>query len=155
MRASMTDQWDLIYDLRADAERVRQVQDASLNRPGYGFPTTPYLFGSAEWWSAIDSGAIERRRVDGIISAVYWGSIGDWPEFRLRPDRWVGANMDARRRCHALRRRVASQNPLRSPRSESGRSRTITWPNVGRCTRHLDRAERQAHTTLQGLPREP
>jgi hypothetical protein len=79
----MPDRWDLSYDLRQDLAYVRQVQDASSTRPGYGFPTTPYLFGSDAWWAAVDAGAIERRSVDGVITAVYWGSMGDWPEFRM------------------------------------------------------------------------
>jgi hypothetical protein len=80
----MSDDWDLVYDLRTDADRIRSIQAASVNRAGYGYPTQPYHFGSREWWAAIESGTIERHAIDGVVAAVYWGSMGDWPEFRVR-----------------------------------------------------------------------
>jgi len=79
----MNDGSDMIYDLRDDLERVRKVQEASLNHPLFGFPPAPYLFGSDDWWSAVEEGTIRRGTFEGVITAVYWGSMGDWPEFRV------------------------------------------------------------------------
>ncbi len=76
-------EWEQVYDLRADSDYVRLVQDASLNKPGFGFPPEPYLFGTPAWWAAINDGIIRAGEVVGTISAVYWGSMGDWPEFKL------------------------------------------------------------------------
>jgi hypothetical protein len=106
----MSSDLDLVYDMRADIDRVRDVQEASLHRPGYGFPPVPYLFGSDPWWAAIHTGAIERRSFEGVISAVYWGSMGDWPEFRVRAAdgserRWTREG-DVTRYVEGLRARV-------------------------------------------------
>ena len=76
-------QWTHVYDLAADTEHVRDVQEASLHRPGYGFPPKPVLFGSPEWWREIETGRIPTRLVEGVIEDVYWASMADWPEFRL------------------------------------------------------------------------
>jgi hypothetical protein len=75
-----------VYDLRDDSKYVRQVQEATLTRAGFGLQPIPALFGSPEWWSALDSAALPLHRVTGTISNVYWGSMGDWPEFKLRND---------------------------------------------------------------------
>lgn len=82
--AARSFQWTLVYDLAADAEHVRDVQEASLHRPGYGFPPEPVLFGSPEWWREIETGRIPTRWVEGVIADVYWASMADWPEFRMR-----------------------------------------------------------------------
>jgi hypothetical protein len=82
---AMVTKWDLIYELRADEEHVRQLQAASAN--GHGFSATPYLFGSKEWWVAIDSGSIERRAVEGTITGARPTSMPNRQEFRmLTPD---------------------------------------------------------------------
>jgi hypothetical protein len=48
---------------------------------------------SDEWWTALDKGAIERREVEGTITAVY-RAPSDRPEFRMRSEdgtAWSGA----------------------------------------------------------------
>lgn len=76
-----------VYDLRDDSETARLVQEATLNRPGFGLQPIPALFASPEWWSALGSPELPLLQVAGTISNVFWGSMGDWPEFRLRgPD---------------------------------------------------------------------
>jgi hypothetical protein len=73
--------WDLIYELRSDEDAVRRVQEQ--NAKGRGFSTSPYLFGSTEWWDAIASGAVERRCVEGTITEAKPTSMPDRQEFRM------------------------------------------------------------------------
>jgi hypothetical protein len=82
----MVKKWDVIYELRGDAEHIRRVQNEIANRPGYGLATTPSPFGSEEWWAALDSGSIERRSVEGTITEVHPVLIDERPEFRMRSD---------------------------------------------------------------------
>ena len=102
-------EWHLVYDLARDDERVGRIQEASLTRPGYGFPTKPALFGSAEWWGLIEQGVLPEVSVEGSIERVYWGSMGDWAEFTLRhedaADNWAREG-DVRRYVEELGVRI-------------------------------------------------
>jgi hypothetical protein len=76
----MDTRWDLIYELRAHEKEVRELQEVSVN--GHGFATTPYLFGTKEWWDAITSGSIERRNIEGTITEAKPERLRDRQEFR-------------------------------------------------------------------------
>ena len=75
---------DLVYSLRTDAVKIRQIQEASLHRVDAGLVQDPALFGSDAWWNAIDNGVLETHPLQGKVTAVYWGSMRDWPMFSLR-----------------------------------------------------------------------
>jgi hypothetical protein len=72
-----------IYRFRDDTKRVQNIQKATLERPGYGIFPDPALLGSAEWWQAIEDGTLHLHLAVGTITSVLWGSMGDWPEFRM------------------------------------------------------------------------
>jgi hypothetical protein len=76
--------WVTVYDIRHEPERVRQIQEATLNRPGFGLVPEPALFGSDEWWQAIDDGRVTATVEEGAVGVVRWGSMGDWPVWRFR-----------------------------------------------------------------------
>jgi hypothetical protein len=38
----------------------------------------------SEWWDQIQRGERPTHRIEGVIEQVYWASMGDWPEFRIR-----------------------------------------------------------------------
>ena len=78
---AMTVEWDLIYELRADHERVRHLQEAIAR--GEDFSTMPYLFGSAGWWNAIDSGSIECHRIEGTITEAKPTRLPDRQDFHV------------------------------------------------------------------------
>jgi hypothetical protein len=73
-----------VYDLRDNRRYVESVQHATVNRPGYGLDPHPALFGTKEWWEAVDDGRIPSRVELGVVADVWWGSMGDWPEWRFR-----------------------------------------------------------------------
>lgn len=104
-------EWHLVYDLARDDERTRRIQEASLTRPGYGFPIKPALLGSPEWWGLIEQGVLPEVSVEGSIERVYWatGSMGDWAEVTLRhddaADPWT-RECDVRRYVEGLGARV-------------------------------------------------
>ncbi|QKE82887.1 hypothetical protein [Arthrobacter sp. NEB 688] len=75
---------ELQYDLRADKAHVRAMQKATRKRPDVGLAPVPALVGSWRWWRAIDSGRYPSTILDGTITRVFWGSMGDWPMFTLR-----------------------------------------------------------------------
>ena len=79
MRAAMVAKWDLIYELCADEERIRQVQEETAQVDG--------LFGTKKWWAAIKAGSIESRTVEGMITEARPTSLPDPQKFRMRtPD---------------------------------------------------------------------
>ena len=73
--------WHKIYDLREDERHIAAVQKATLATEEYGLEPTHGLFGSEEWWEKIADGQLPKETLKGIISRVYMGSMGDWPEF--------------------------------------------------------------------------
>ena len=75
-----------MYDLREDQQYVQSVQQATLNRPGFGLDPDPALFGSDEWWQAVADGRIPNKVETGAVGDVRWGSMGDWPEWRFLSD---------------------------------------------------------------------
>ena len=75
--------WVVVYELERDEERVRRMQEASLERPDVGLSPSP-LVGGSEWWDQIQRGERPMRRIEGMIEQVCWASMGDWPEFRIR-----------------------------------------------------------------------
>ena len=65
---------ELVYDLRTDHRRIEAAKNIAPD---------PAVFGSEEWWSALGSAALPLHRIEGRLARVYWGSMGDWPEFEL------------------------------------------------------------------------
>jgi hypothetical protein len=65
---------DLVYDLRADR---RSIEAATITA------ADPATFGSDDWWAALGTPALPLHRIEGRLVRVYWGSMGDWPEFEL------------------------------------------------------------------------
>ncbi len=72
-----------VYDLAKDTEHISKVQRATLNTTDYGLVPEQGLFGSDEWWEAIQTGRLPTIRVEGVISRVYMGSMNDWAEFEI------------------------------------------------------------------------
>lgn len=79
-------EWASVYDLHDDSTKVAAVQEATLHRAGYGLEPEPALIGTTEWWEAIEEGRVRSHVVEGVVSAVRWGSMGDWPVWRLRTE---------------------------------------------------------------------
>jgi hypothetical protein len=75
-----------VYDLRENVSHIAQVQEATLHRRGFGLQPIPALFGSDEWWAALGTPRLPLHSVTGTIARVFWGSMGDWPEFVLKAD---------------------------------------------------------------------
>lgn len=78
------DEWVKVYDLAEDEETIRLVQQATLNTEDFGLVPEIALFGSDEWWQAIQDGRIPIHEIHGVISRVFMSGHGDWPEFELQ-----------------------------------------------------------------------
>jgi hypothetical protein len=61
-------EWKKAYDLAEDAETVAAVQRATLNTKDFGLIPDVALFGSEQWWRAIEDGRIPKHIVQGIIA---------------------------------------------------------------------------------------
>jgi hypothetical protein len=72
-----------VFELRLATSYVAAVQDATLRSSRAGLIPEHGLFGSPEWWSAVESGDIPTHRVSGIISRVYMSGHNDYPEFEV------------------------------------------------------------------------
>lgn len=77
-----------IYNLKNDSRRIKMVQEASLDKKSYaGYRIeNDLLFGTKEWFNAIEQGIIPKHIVKGVISRVYMSGHNDYPEFEIRSD---------------------------------------------------------------------
>ncbi len=55
-------------------------QKASRGTTDFGYVPEIAIFGSADWWAAVEDGRIERHMIEGVISRLYMTGHGDWPE---------------------------------------------------------------------------
>ena len=69
--------WVTVYDFASDRQRIDTMQKATLGPTDFGVSPKPALVGSPEWWRAIEQGQLPRIEIEGKISRVYWGSMGD------------------------------------------------------------------------------
>ena len=72
-----------IHDLKEEANWIQLVQKATLETEDSGLVPEHGLFGSPDWWRAIEEGVIPVHIVEGIISRVYMTGMNDWPEFEI------------------------------------------------------------------------
>jgi hypothetical protein len=80
---SPPEDWMIVYDLSADASRLRAMQETSLAaRTDAGLDPNP-LVGSSEWTAEIHNGRPPIHTVTGMIGRVYWGSMADYAEFTI------------------------------------------------------------------------
>ena len=83
------DEWVRIYDLRHDGDHVAAVQKATLSTTDFGLVPEHGLFGSDEWWQAVDSGEIPTHVSEGRISRVFMSGHNDYPEFTVGGRSWT------------------------------------------------------------------
>jgi hypothetical protein len=86
--------WRTIYDLRRDTRRIASVQQTSLEGPKSGLKPEPALFGSDEWWGAIDEGSLPVLVASGTITRVYMTGHNDFPQFDLETDAGVTLSLE-------------------------------------------------------------
>jgi len=72
-----------VYDLREDVETVALIQKASLTTKDRGLVPEHGLFGSTEWWWAIDDSVLPIVHVEGLISRVFMSGHNDYEEFEI------------------------------------------------------------------------
>jgi hypothetical protein len=88
-----------IYDLREDTPVIENIRNATLNTEDYGVASDHGLFGSEEWWAAIERGDLTVHTVEGVISDVYESGHNDFPQFEVddgtRKTDWVREGDDS------------------------------------------------------------
>lgn len=72
-----------IYDLADDHELVEKVQSATLTTTDFGIVPEVALYGSQEWWQAINDGRIPQHVIDGVICDVFTSGESNWPQFEI------------------------------------------------------------------------
>jgi len=77
-----------IYNLKDDKRRIASIQNASLNAGSdSGLKVQDgLLFGSEEWFKAVETGGIKSHILNGIISKVFTSGHGDFPEFEIETE---------------------------------------------------------------------
>ena len=89
-----------IYSLRDDRRSIRSVQEVSLDKSsnsGLKIENN-LLFGSDEWFNAIENGEIRRHKIVGTISRVFMSGHNDYPQFEIENSEgttnWTRAGTD-------------------------------------------------------------
>ncbi|MDP2905897.1 MAG: hypothetical protein Q8O22_06340 [Candidatus Omnitrophota bacterium] len=72
-----------IYDLRYDQDYISDIQKATLNTKKFGLVPEYGLFGSKEWWQAVNGGVIKTHAIEGTISRVFKSGHNDYEEFEI------------------------------------------------------------------------
>src|SRR4051812_41828203 len=73
-----------VYRLRDDETRLRHLREAATSdRTDVGLKPEPHVVATKSWWQAIETGDLPTHTVEGKISRVWWGSMGDYPEFEI------------------------------------------------------------------------
>ncbi len=73
-----------VYDLKEDKEKIALIQNATLNTDYAGLKMEHGLFGTEEWWQAIEQGLFPKKVIEGTISRVYMSGQGsNYPEFEI------------------------------------------------------------------------
>ncbi|MFM7021514.1 MAG: hypothetical protein ACKOXB_00940 [Flavobacteriales bacterium] len=74
-----------VYNLKDDSRRIKLIQETSLDSKSiYGYKIIDnLLFGSKDWFKAIEIGKISTYNVQGIISKLIEAGHNDYPEFEL------------------------------------------------------------------------
>lgn len=73
--------WVVVYELASDHAQIAAMQKAMLGPTDFGVSPRPALAGTSDWWRAIEQGQLPIHVLEGTISRVFWGSMGDWPKF--------------------------------------------------------------------------
>jgi hypothetical protein len=76
----------MIYDIRNDSNLITMIQDASLDKESYvGYKIElGLLFGTKEWFDALNDNKISKYVINGIISNIYMLGHNDYPEFEIK-----------------------------------------------------------------------
>jgi len=73
-----------IYSFKKDKRAIRNIQKATQRTDNYGVVSDYGLFGSKEWWAALEQGEIDVYTIVGEISDVYMSGHNDYPQFDVR-----------------------------------------------------------------------
>ena len=73
---------DTVYALCSDPN-LESMQQAAMSSGPVGLATTHGLVGTAAWWQAVRSGALQSGTVSGRVGRFWPGHHGDFPEFEL------------------------------------------------------------------------
>ena len=88
-----------IYNLKYDSAHIKRVQSASLDKTYNGIKIeNGLLFGTEDWFDAIETGLIKTQVISGTISKVYMAGHNDFAEFEIDSDgnktRWERKGID-------------------------------------------------------------
>jgi hypothetical protein len=74
-----------VYNLKKDTERIKNIQQSSIDKKSHsGYKIEEgLLFGTKEWFDAIEAGKICKYVIEGVISRVYLSGHNDYPEFEI------------------------------------------------------------------------
>lgn len=74
-----------IYNLRNDTRTIQMIQEVSLDsNSSAGYKVEEgLLFGTNDWFKAVEKGAIRCHTIKGKISKMYLSGHNDFPEFEI------------------------------------------------------------------------
>jgi len=79
---------EIVYDLKKDIDKIRLIQQASIDKHSQSGLKIEngLLYGSIDWFEAINNGEIETIIVKGLISKIYMSGHNDFPEFEVESE---------------------------------------------------------------------
>ena len=107
---------ETIYDLGKDP-MLMHMQRASMSGEGVGLKPTHGIVGSDKWWSHIRRGELHLHTLAGVVSQLWVGRTGDFPEFELAsPDgsksRWLCSVDQSKKGSGSFTGRRSEPDPL-------------------------------------------
>jgi hypothetical protein len=114
-----------VYNLKKDTERIKNVQLSSITKNSSGYKIEEgLLFGTKEWFDAIETGKILKHIVQGVITRVYMSGHNDFPEFEIENNQgksvWTREGIDSAYKVGQLVELIYVKQKYKRPSGISG-----------------------------------
>lgn len=89
----------IVYTLKDDINKISAIQNATLKTNHSGLSMDYGLFGTDDWWHAIEQGLLAKKTIEGVISRIAMTGHGEnYPEFEIESSdgktRWTREGED-------------------------------------------------------------
>jgi hypothetical protein len=79
-------EWIKVYDLTTDQDYLERVQHALSRTEDSAQGRNRHVFGSSDWWSAVETGELETHWITGVIKRPLWTGMNDFPQVEIEEE---------------------------------------------------------------------